>query len=193
MGFKEMIKQNWNETAVVTDTINLEVQKMHEITEDELLPGELSASVFKVGCYTVRSAQRVYRIHEDGYSPELEMPADKAEVDLVRKEPESFVLFPSWRNKLRVAHEISAVHTDNPNNMPIYICRAARAMDFRWSEYIGGIYVAKEHELVPDEYASLFVCLTFTGSSHSFDTWYKLDPIGRTTRLENNSWKKYVY
>lgn len=181
MSFKEMIKQNWNETAVVTDSTDPKEREIHKLTEDELLPGELSASVFNVGCYTVRSAQRVYRIHEDGYSPELEMPADKAEVDLVRKEPEGFVLFPSWRNKLRVTHEISAAHTDNPNNVPIYICRAARARDLRWSEYIGEICVAKEHEIVPDEYASLFVCLTFVGSSHSFNTWYKLDPTGKIT------------
>ena len=183
MGFKEMIKQNWNETAVVTDSMDPEAREIHKLTEDELLSGELSASVFKVGCYTVRSAQRVYRIHEDGYSPELEMPADKAEVDLVRKEPESFVAFPSWWNKLRVTHEISARHNANPNKIFAYICRAARARDLRWSEYVGGIYVAKEHELVPDEYASLFVCLTFVNSFSSTDTWYKLDPTGRITKF----------
>ena len=39
---------------------------------------------------------------------------------------------------------------------------------------------------IPDEYASLLVCLTFTGDSHGVDTWYKLDPTGKITTVSSS-------
>ena len=140
---------------------------------------------FSVGFYTVRSAQRVYRICEPGYSPEEETPASREETERVRKyvTPMGTIgpLVPTWCDELRVTHEISARHNDAPEGKFTYICRAAEARTGRWKEHISAIYSVKESKFIPDEYASLLVCLTFTGDSHGSDTWYKFDPTGKIT------------
>lgn len=49
--------------------------------------GELSAVTFKVGCYIVHSALRVYTIHDqDWYLPEPEKPAGEEDVATVKKD-----------------------------------------------------------------------------------------------------------
>ncbi len=186
-----MIQKHWKDTAVFTDALYIEPWVWGEIgkkvPEGELLPGELSAVTFPAGCYTVRSAQRVYRIYGTGCFPEKETPASREETERVRKDvtPIGTIgpLVPAWRNELRVTHEISARHNDAPEGKFTYICRAAEASSGRWTEHISAIYSVKESKFIPDEYASLLVCLTFTGDSHGVDTWYKLDPTGKITTL----------
>lgn len=188
---RAMIQELWKDTVVFTDARHIQVWEWGEIGEEvpgnELLPGELSAATFSVGCYTIRSAQRVYRIYEPGYSPEMETPANQEETELVRKDVRPMgmagtgFLSSAWCDKLRVTHEISARHNDAPEGKFTYICRAAEARNARWKEHISAIYSVKESEFIPNEYASLLVCLTFAGDSHSFGTWYKLDPTGKIT------------
>lgn len=188
------LRTHWKPLAAFTGFWHPEHGK--QVSESELLPGELSAVTFKVGRYTVRSAQRVYQIHEPGYIPEMETPASSEDVELVRKNivpvnagPQvSFAMttgigFQPWRDKLRVTHEISARHQDNPSGTFTMICRAAEARNYTWTEHIGTICAAKEHIAVPDKRASLFVCSTYVGDSFSVDTWYKLDPTGKITTL----------
>ena len=191
---RELIRGHWSGTAVFTDAWDHRTDGQ-KLPEEELLPGEVSAVTFKVGCYTVRSAQRVYKVHEPGYSPELEIPAGKEEVDLVKKEVGAdpagvccvarggLLGLGKWRDTLRLTHEISARHDSEPSGRFIYICRAAQARNASWSEGIGSIYTVKESEAVPDEYSSLLVCNSFVGSSFSSNIWYKLAPTGRITRL----------
>lgn len=160
----------------------------NKVPEEELLSGEITAVTFQVGCYTVRSAQRVYKVDEPGYSPESEQPASKAEVDIVRKDLvwdrglNTYVSvrpISSWSDKLRITHEISARHNSNPAGAYTYICRATQARSLYWSEYIGDIYAVKENDAVPDECASLLVYFVWTGDSHGVDTWYRFDPDGK--------------
>ena len=201
MSFREndesIIRKHWGQNTVFTDAWNTDrfaeyeqVQgaEFRELTEEELLPGELSAVTFRVGCYIVRKALRVYNIHGPVYSPKLETPAKETDVALVRKDLNldtgriaRLGLYPSWKDRLRVTREISARHCDSPSSSFTYICRAAEARDLRWCEIIGPIYTAKASASIPDEYASLLVCLTFVGSSHTDDTWYKFDPTGKLT------------
>ena len=186
-----MIQERWRQTVVFTDALHIEPWEWGEIgkkvPEGELLPGELSATTFSAGCYTVRSAQRVYKICEPTYFPEAETPASWEETKLVRKDirPMGTIgpIAPAWRDELRVTHEISARHNDAPEGKFTYICRAAEARTGRWKEHISAIYSAKESKFIPDEYASLLVCLAFVGDSHGVDTWYKLDPTGKITTL----------
>lgn len=192
---KNTIRKHWKLSAEFTNSLHLEHGE--KVDETDLLPGESSAEIFHVGCYTVRSAQRVYQVSEPGYTPEKEIPADPEDVELVRKDKSPVstdpqlsvsatvtgIEFQSWRNRLRVTHEISARHQDNSNGSFTMICRAAEARNFSWSECIGPIMTAKEHIAVPDKHASLFVCNTYVGSSFSADTWYKLDPTGEITTL----------
>lgn len=51
--------------AVFTDTWDFGVYDA-KVPENGLLPGELSAVTFRVGCYIVRSALRAYRCHKVG-------------------------------------------------------------------------------------------------------------------------------
>lgn len=186
-----LIQERWKQTVVFTDVLHIEPWEWGEIgkkvPEGELLPGELSAATFSVGCYTVRSAQRVYRISGHVYSPEEETPASKEETELVKKDvtPMGKVrpLVPVWHDELRVTHEISARRNDATEGKFAYICRAAEARNGRWKEHIGTVYSVKESESIPNEYASLMVCLTFVGDSHCSDTWYKFDPTGKIATL----------
>ena len=188
------LRTHWKPLAVFTGFWHPDHGK--QVSESELLPGELSAVTFKVGRYTVRSAQRVYQIHEPGYIPEMEIPASSEDVELVRKDIVPVNVDPRlnftmstgvglqpWRNRLRVTHEISARHQDNPSGAFTMICRATEARNYTWTEHIGTICAAKEHIAVPDKRASLFVCSTYVGDSFSVDTWYKLDPAGKITTL----------
>ena len=196
------IQEYWEKTAVFTGAWNTDRSRpsrreqgaeYRKLTEDELLPGELLAVTFRVGCYIIRKAWRVYKIHGPGYFLELEMPADHVDVELVRKDlepddmPRTKHMLPSWSDRLRITDEISARHNDNPTSGFTYICRAAEDAGLRWCEKIGPIYTAKASVSIPDEYASLLVCLTFLGDSHTDDSWYRLDPTGKITIFKTNS------
>ncbi len=193
---KSEIREHWEQNAVFTDAWNTDCfdnmeqeqgAEFRELSEDELLPGELSAATFRVGCYIVRRALRVYNIHDVFYNPESETPADEADVALVRKDVDrngnTVVCLPSWRERLRVTHEISARHCDSPSSSFTYICRAAEARTNRWREIIGPVYTVKASASIPDEYASLLVCLGFMGEFRTYHTWYRHDPTGKNTKF----------
>ena len=76
-----MIQNHWKDTAVFTDALYIEAWEWGEIgkkvPEGELLPGELSAVTFPAGCYTVRSAQRVYRIYGSGFQRRKLLPVGR--------------------------------------------------------------------------------------------------------------------
>lgn len=130
-----------------------------KLSEEELLTGEVTVVTFKVKGYTIRSAQRVYKIHEPGYSPELEMPSGKEEVELVKEDVGAdsggdchivrggFLGLGEWRDTLCLIHEISSRHDSEPSRKFIYICRAAQARNASWSEEIERIYTVKGSEV----------------------------------------------
>jgi len=182
---QKTIRKHWSPTAVFLGAHHSEHGT--PVPTSKLLPGELSAVTFRVGCYIVRSARRVYNIHEPGYSPDLETPASIEDVELVRKDTCGGNLvgmgFCSWRDRLRITHEISARHKFWEEDDFTYICRAAEARNASWYENISGICVAKKNILVPDSRASLFVCNSWTGSSFGSETWYKLSSYGKIKEL----------
>lgn len=208
---RETIQKHWSYSVVFTDAWCADTDEQ-KLPEEELQQGELWAVTSRVGCYIVRAARRFYKIYDPGYSPEMEMPADKEEVELVKKdignrygnEHLRFVtgngnaavglqyvrteLSYELREKLRDTFEISARHISSPSSGYTYICRAASARSLYWSEKIQSIYAVKEHDQIPDEYASLLVCMRFLGSSFSSDTWYKLEPTGKITTLRSGAY-----
>lgn len=178
----------------------------HQVSDEELLLGEIEAVTFQVGCYTVRSALRVYTLQDpDWYLAEVREPTDKDDVEMVRKDlargkgdekavGEKRSIFaswgsssvfadhiPLWRDKLRITHEISARHNSDRNMPFTYICRAADPMNGKWFEYIGDIYAVKARDTVPDESASLLIYLAFSSDFYGVDTWYRFDPEGEIT------------
>lgn len=205
---RETIQKHWCQSVVFTDAWCVDTDRQ-KLMEEELQQGELWAVTFRVGCYIVRGARRFYKLYDPSYSPEMEKPADKEEVELVKKdignryrnEPFCFSadngnvvaglqyvrteVSYELRKKLRDTFEISARHISNPNSEYTYICRADSARSFSWSEKIESIYAVKEHDQIPDEYASLIVCMRYTGDSFSSDTWYKLEPTGKITTLRS--------
>ena len=195
---KETLRTHLGKDIVFTGTW-AEATEERELDGEELQAGEAAAVIFQVGCCTVRSAQRIYKVCDSGYyDPEAGSPADKTDVDLVRKDmdcenawakaAESSICVTtsigSWKDRLRVTNEISAKHSSDPDKVFRYICRAARSGNHTWSEDIEFICTVKEHALIPDEYASLLICRHYEGSSFGSDTWYKLDPTGKITKLE---------
>lgn len=190
----DVLIKHWSSTAIITDICNPMQSKTYtgrardkdeqELTDEVLLPGEISAVIFRVGCYTVRRASRVYRVYESGYSPELEVPANREEVESVKNELAASTL--ALGDKLRITCEISAKHNSNPKGTLSYVCRAAHAKDYCWTEHIDAICTVKEHKQIPDDYASLLVCNTYVGTSFSVETWYKLEPTGRITTLRRH-------
>lgn len=188
-----------------------------KVPEEELLPGEIEAVTFQVGCYTVRSALRIYTISDsEWYLAEVGEPADKEDVRLVRKnlllgeggrkdtEAKGNIFaswgniytytgyIPSWRDNLRFTHEISARHHSTQDKSYTYICRAADPINGKWFEYIGDIYAVKERDTVPDESASLLIYFVFTSDFYGVDTWYKLDPDGKITRFIDHPFSQNV-
>ncbi len=198
-------RQGGGET-VVTDAWNPGTGE-NKIPDEELLPGEIAAVTFQVGSYTVRSALRVYTIHDsDWYLSEPDAPAEREDVERVRKDlswdkaggkdiragDSIFAAWgnrevcaettSAWRERLRLTHEVSARHASSPDGAFTYICRAADPMNGRWFEYIGDIYAVKETEDIPDECASLLVYFVFTSDFYGVDTWYRFEPDGGITK-----------
>ena len=182
---KETIRKHWHQTAVFTDSPLMRRKKA--VPKSKLLPGELSAETFHVGCYKVRSAVRVYNVDELGYCPENETPASLEDVEMIRRETDDGKMlgfgFQDWRDRLHVTHEISAKHSNNRSGEYTYLCRATEARNYYWCERITAICAAKKNALTPDNKAELFVCNTFIGDSHGAESWYKLSPSGKVERL----------
>ena len=68
----------------------------------------------------------------------------------------------------------------------IKICGAEQPREASRIEYIGDIYAVKENEDLPDEYSSLLVYSHYSGSSCGIDTWYKLAPTGKKSKIVEN-------
>ena len=191
---KNTIYKHWSRNAVFTGSWDTRECRGEKVKEEELLLGELSAYVYQVGCYTVRSAWRVYKIYEPGYCPEKEQPASMEEVEMVKKdivrEEMAFIGFYSWRNELRITNEISARHNKDLGADFKYICRTTEARNHSWSEIISCICAAKKHMFMSNQEASLFVCNTYVGDSFSAETWYKLSADGTTKSMRLHPYDK---
>lgn len=181
---EDTIRRHWKNEAVFTDAWRPD-EAEQEIPENELQAGEMSAVIFKVGCYSVRSAWRICKQQDD-----LEIPADKEEVDFAKKKLKGtentvidVLIYNELPEKLRVVHEISAKHMDNPSDSYTKVCSVTQSRSVMWCEYVGDIYTVKENEAIPDDYASLLVYTHYSGDSFSVDTWYKLEPTGKITTL----------
>lgn len=144
-----------NSAPIFTDTWHPGAD-WEEVPEEDLFPGELSAVFFRVGCYTVRSAMRVYKVHDPDASKGQrgKIPADPAEVALVRKdsyyktfiEPvisgdvpaaaeypalTTAIRPPVWRYELCAVHEMSAKYIKKADSGFVHICSAVQYINIR--------------------------------------------------------------
>lgn len=151
-----------------------DAKDQYDLEDSELLEGELSACVFQVGCYAIRSSHHLYQDTEEvHYSKKI--PATQ-EVITSYKESGEDVAALLLMDEVREVHEISAkLHTAGA--VPSIegwkdICLAAASM--RWSECVSFIGTVKSNASISDEQAELFVLKTYIGDSFGVDHWYKL-------------------
>ena len=163
--------------AVFTDTWDFGVYDA-KVPENGLLPGELSAVTFRVGCYIVRSALRAYRCHKVGdiLEKQGQVPASQAELAAVRNdlyfkkfiepiktgsfpaeenlsELISSVPLPFWRNELCIRHEISAKHIGWLDKEFSYICSAVQYINSGVLELSCGTNAVGSYEYIGDIYS----------------------------------------
>jgi len=201
---KEMFCKRLKKDMVFTDEWSDDMDE-RELDESELLAGELSATNFTVGCYTVRTAFRVFKIPE--YNEALtendyRIPADKEDLeyakklDYVESMPKKiknamrmmkpYRIFGLDKKRLHIVHEIKAKYnTDSDDifkNKFKYIC------DVDYQDRILMIYTAREKSL-SDEYASLFIIKKVDHAWGGWNVMYQLDTNGVLFKFDNDkSW-----
>jgi len=200
--YKEMICKRLKKYIAFTDAWSADMDE-RELDESELLAGELSATTFTVGRYTVRIAMRVFKVPE--YNEALtendyRIPADKKDLEsaknlsYVRSMPKKIIKAMNWssyrefemeRQKLNIVHEVKARYNaesdDTFKNKFKYVCE----VDHRDS--ISLICTAKEKSL-SDDYASLFTIKHISGAWGSSEYLYLLDTHGALYKFGNESW-----
>jgi serine/threonine protein phosphatase 1 len=174
-----------------------------QLEDSELLPGELSAVIFTIGCYTVRSAQRVYKEHEDygSFLPENAVPADEKDLAFVKESKyyssQSWTLndvsLPSpWDGELRITQEITAKHNSDPEGVFAgnfkYVCRAVHKAMTNGDEVIELISAIKKDASSSDENASLFVLLRINYLTALFAKVYRLAQNGVITEYREQEY-----
>lgn len=200
----DMLRSHCNGTTIFTDILCLD-KTGQELKENELWSGELSAVIFQVGCYIIRSALRIYKLTYDfNCDNESEVPVSKKEVEAVKETGfgkdfhKTFVrdiyyenadssLLSLWNGGIRVYHEISAGNGAGSGSKYMRVCRALQSMNPEWCEYIGDIFTMKENDTVLDERASLLVYSHYESSSFGMDVWHKLEPDGNLSEFKCTS------
>lgn len=188
------IRNRWNKDAVFMDVLYIYRDKQifsedeqifpedkQIVPEDELLTGEISAVIYKVGCYSVRMSCRAY-VYKDNYT----FPADKKNVKIAKECINRRVIRLNMPEGLNLMYEISAKHINSPVKDYLNIC-GIPAMSLFYVPFTG-ICLVKENKSIPDEYASLLVYEGYSGSSCNVDTWYKLAPTGKREFLKLHNW-----
>lgn len=194
---KEALRLHLGNSIVFTGTW-LEAEE-RELEEEELMEGEVSASVFTVGCYTVRMAYCLYVDDSDREMKYTErIPAGQDKIIAYRngerrigqelEEDEVVItgLCPIGKN-VRMVTEVSARY--NPSSEPpVYswrnICMAAPGHG--GSESIDYICTVKQNDMVPDGQAALFVLNNYGDGFRSVDCWYKFTPDGMVEQYSTN-------
>jgi hypothetical protein len=180
------LRKNYGDVIILTDRCCN--PGLNPVEPFELLPGELSAVTFTVGCYTVRSAERVYKLSESRFNPEA-IPADQGEVEIVKAVLSENLpaerrthAWSTYYGKLALFNEICAKHSTASDGKYAdgfkLICRADIGGGAREEGRIECIGTIKENESVSDNSASLVVKY----SHHSDGAWYKLDSENAITK-----------
>lgn len=159
---KEILRRHLGEQIVFTGAESNIAKR--ELDKDELLDGETSAFVSKVGCYTVRSAQR-FESGEDGRKICI--------------------------TELSARHQNA--DNDGFLNAYNHICSVTEDPHTSWTEEILFICSVKKDVSTPDHKAELLVRVRYTGDSFSADGWYKMSPDGTVTEYQEHPYDPDSY
>jgi len=205
---KEDLLERYGDADAIASADVCNAPSFRRIEPGELLDGELSAVTFILGCYTVRSAQRVYKANDNNRTEEI--PADADGLNLVRGElhkeeiatarkimgdggmlaredytrayiPETFNR--PWLDNFRVTQEISAKHNSDPYGTFTdgfkFVCRAGHVLNNKhWEIKIKSIGAVKKDDTLSDDYADLVVSATNMYITATSQTRYVLTPQG---------------
>jgi hypothetical protein len=166
------LRKHLGNKIVITDYKNILTEE-HEVESRNLLIGELSAVIFTIDCYIIKSSLRVYKIN-DG----VEVLADT--LDYIRSLKGNINELP--HEKYRIYNEISARHNLCPNGELKLITRATNAINYSWLENIDCICTIKKEKTTSNEQASLFILKRYIGDSFNAEYWDKLDKNGEIIR-----------
>ncbi|WP_029201615.1 hypothetical protein [Oribacterium sp. NK2B42] len=197
-----MIKSEWSPTAIITDGINGHLKPHEEnvticygslydqimdsnlnvkiINEKDLLLGELSAIVFRIGSYNIRFALKIYHRKDGDYEIDRKNPIDLNKIPFIKNNV--FPILDNFENRKNyaVVTEISANNTDSGEDGMFYICNTQEAIGGSWHEVVTDIITAKKSESADDQ-EHLLVCITWTGTCHTVANWYDFDCEGNVT------------
>ena len=162
-GYKDVLRKHYGKSLIFTGKqyLGLFCIGGRQLEQEKLLPGEDSASILKIGCYTVRISRISHR-------PCNVLP------DAPLYSYASFI-------GLRIT-VISARHNSDPGG--IFgdgfkeICRIAGSVAMGFTNDVKFICTAKPNLWASHKQTRLFVLTKYTGSSFSVDTWYSLNPYG---------------
>lgn len=185
---KETLRNHLGSNIVFTGTW-AETADVRELEEEELLEGELSASVFTIGCYAVRIAECLY-VEDDSIGVHFRerVPAGSDKIIECQNEHKRIIQaaadgyeftegISTMEDGVRVVTEVSAMYSYGSEasvNCWHNICMAARS--FRWAESIDYICTVKRDDTIPDGQAALFVLNKYVGDSFGIEHWYRFTP-----------------
>lgn len=157
-------------------------QEGDEIKGSELLEGEISASIFEIGDYLIRCAQRLYQDNDRiRYTERIPATRDMINEYMINNSVIDFIRGRSVG--LRKCYEISVRYIGEKENASSdewkYICLATDSAS--WSESIDFMATVKKNNFESNKTAHLFVQKRFIGSSYTVDYWYQLTPDGNMT------------
>lgn len=192
---KETLRANLGNDIVFTGTWADTTIEERELEEEELLESEVSASVFMIGCYTVRMAYCLYIDDRSRNAPYTErISAGKEEITAYRKEEKRIEqeledtgiviaeLCPIGKG-VRMVTEVSAIYgtgSDTAVDSWQNICMAAP--DHEGSESIEYVCTVKKDDKTPDGQAALFILKHSERSPDPVEIWYKFTPNGKVER-----------
>lgn len=184
----QSLRTQLGEDIILTGTWD-GAEDMRELDESELLDGEISAFVCKVGSYLVRMAECLYQDSPDGYGYLERKPAGKEAIATYKeKHPpvnNDGYVFACWPNvcnsSCRNAQKVSAQYIGTgsvPSEEWQCVCFADHARSYSWSDNIRFICAVKGGKLSPAGREELYVLKSWMGDSSSWDYWYRFTSDG---------------
>lgn len=173
---EEFLLAAWTDSLVFTDALPRKGAPPQEtnVVEADLFDGEISATTFLVGCYTVRLAARAYRGGEDL------VPAAREDVARLREQGPG--LRRAQTADLHLRYEVSARPYNRPQDLFRKVCFAEQGTGSAL-ECVETVCTAKRSESESFERASLLVGVRSFFGGQTLKTWYMLDADGNVSLL----------
>ncbi|MCM1328146.1 MAG: hypothetical protein NC253_01780 [Ruminococcus sp.] len=146
-------------------------KNLRELDEAELWEGEVGATEFTVGAYTVRSSERLYIDDNDEIYYHMRKPASPEKVEEYKKMKRKMGLILRFPDDVRRVYEVSAKLTSDTDGKFDFVCLATETPSGYWTETL--YYIASVKASDEAEKEDLFVYKEYMGSERSVEHWYR--------------------